>query len=308
MLDTVMLVTAIGSAAASGAALLTAVAMPQSPREQLLRVLSTFGTQRPGSIAARPPSTGLRLFTTVLIGGTGRIGELLTSSMARRRLTRYLDYAGNPTGWPIERVIRMRGTSLFALALIGLLWGSAVKGTPGMVFGGVVGTALGFFLPDLMLQRMGTRRQQLLANALPDVLDALVIGVEAGLGLDAAMAQVAQNLQGPLPDEFHRILQEMKIGMARTDALRALTTRTTVRELKSLMTALIQSGELGVAVADVLREHAREQRVKRRQRAEELAQKIPVKLVFPVLLCLFPAIFVVILGPAILRMIAVFGS
>lgn len=308
MLDTALMVTAVGSAAASSAALLTAVALPQSPREQLLRVLATFGTQRPGSVATRPASTGWRLLTTVLLGATGRVGELLASPSTRRRLALHLDYAGNPTGWPLERVVRARGTSLFATGLVVMVWMSAFTGTPGMMLGLVFGAGLGPYLPDLLLKRMGDRRQTQLTNALPDVLDALVIGVEAGLGLDAAMAQVAQNLQGPLPDEFHRVLQEMKIGMARADALRALTARTTVRELKSLMTALIQSGELGVAVADVLREHAREQRVKRRQRAEELAQKIPVKLVFPVLLCLFPAIFVVILGPAIIRVIAVFGT
>jgi tight adherence protein C len=132
--------------------------------------------------------------------------------------------------------------------------------------------------------------------------------VEAGLGLDSAMAQVAVMLNGPMPDEFHRVLQEMKLGVSRTVALRALAARTTVRELKSLVTALVQAGEMGISVAGILREHSQDQRLRRRQRAEEQAQKVAVKLLFPVLFCLFPAIFVVVIGPAALKLVTVFGG
>ena len=139
------------------------------------------------------------------------------------------------------------------------------------------------------------------------MLDALVIGVEAGLGLDAALSQVATLLRGPMPDEINRMLQEMRLGVARTDALRALGARTTVRDLKRLVTALTQAGELGISVAGILREHAGDQRARRRQRAEEQAQKVAVKLLFPVLFCLFPVIFVVVLGPAVLTVLHSFG-
>jgi len=158
--------------------------------------------------------------------------------------------------------------------------------------------AAGFFLPDVLLYNAGVKRQEKLQRALPDALDMLTVCVEAGLGFDAALAQVARNTTGPLAAEFSRVLQEMQIGKSRSQALRSLTDRTTVPELRSFVSALVQAGELGITIADVLREQAREMRLRRRQRAEEKAQKVPVKILFPLLLCIFPALFIIIIGPA----------
>ena len=126
----------------------------------------------------------------------------------------------------------------------------------------------------------------------------LTVCVEAGLGFDAALSQVARNTTGPIAGEFARILQEMQIGKSRVEAFRALAARTTVPELNTLVSALVQADNLGIPVANVLRGQSHEMRLKRRQRAEEQAQKIPVKILFPLIFCVFPALFVIILGPA----------
>jgi len=164
-----------------------------------------------------------------------------------------------------------------------------------------LGAVIGFFLPDLLLYNSGQRRQQQIPVILPDSLDMLTICVEAGLGFDASLAQVARNTKGPVAAEFSRVLQEMQIGKSRTEALRAMADRTTVPELQAFVSALVQSSEMGIPIAHVLREQAKEMRIRRRQRAEELAQKVPVKITFPLIFCLFPALMVVILGPGVIE-------
>lgn len=211
------------------------------------------------------------------------------------RLQRRLDLAGNPPTWTPDRILALKGVGLLLGALLGGLIGFRSVGW--LVLGLVAGAAFGFFLPDLLLLNAGQKRQEKIRRALPDALDMLTVCVEAGLGFDAALAQVARNTNGPLAQECARVLQEMQIGKSRNQALRALTERTTVSELRSFVSALAQAGELGVPIASVLREQAREMRLRRRQRAEEQAQKVPVKILFPLIACLFPAMFVVIIGP-----------
>jgi tight adherence protein C len=133
---------------------------------------------------------------------------------------------------------------------------------------------------------------------LPDAVDMMTVCVEAGLGFDAALSRVALNVEGPIASEFARVLQEMQFGMSRTEALRSMVNRTDVAEIRTFVSSMIQSSELGISVGNVLREQAREMRVRRRQRAEEKAQKLPVKILFPLLLCMLPAMFVVVIGPA----------
>ncbi|MEJ2855243.1 MULTISPECIES: type II secretion system F family protein [unclassified Saccharothrix] len=210
-------------------------------------------------------------------------------------LQRRLDLAGNPPAWTPDRVLAVKGFGLFAVAGLGALLGSGHFGT--LLLYGAVGAVAGFFLPDVLLLNAGQKRQAKIRDALPDALDMLTVCVEAGLGFDAALAQVARNTRGPLAAEFARVLQETQLGTSRTQALRATAERTTVSELRTFVSALVQAGELGVPIGRVLREQAKGMRVRRRQRAEEQAQKVPVKILFPLVVCLFPAIFVVILGP-----------
>lgn len=220
----------------------------------------------------------------------------LSPSGIADRMQYRLDLAGNPTAWSPDRILAAKGLGLFALAGLGMLYGLQFA-TFWLVLCVGVGAVFGFFLPDLLLYNSGLKRQDKICKALPDALDMLTVCVEAGLGFDAALAQVARNTTGPLASEFARVLQEMQIGKSRTSALRAMAARTTVAELRAFVSALIQASELGIALASVLREQAKEQRIRRRQRAEERAQKLPVKILFPLIVCIFPIIFVVVLGP-----------
>jgi tight adherence protein C len=228
-----------------------------------------------------------------------RLAEKLSPAGVATIMQRRLDVAGNPQGWTPDRMLAVKGLGLITLAALGALYG--LRQPELLIVGVGLGGVIGFFLPDLLLYNSGQRRQQRIPTELPDVVDMLTICVEAGLGFDAALAQVARNTKGPLASEFARVLQEMQIGKSRSEALRAMADRTTVPELRSLISALTQSGELGIPVAQVLREQSKEMRVRRRQRAEEQAQKVPVKITFPLILCLFPALMVVILGPGVIE-------
>jgi tight adherence protein C len=227
------------------------------------------------------------------------VAARLSPASARPSLQRRLDVAGNPERWTPDRVLAAKALGLVILGAVGGLLGLRHAGL--VVLTGGVGAAAGFFLPDLLLYNAGLKRQQRLALSLPEGLDLLTICVEAGLGFDAALAQVARNLNGPLAGELARVLQEMQIGKSRSEAMRSMADRTNVPELRTFVSALTQSAELGIPVASVLREQAKEMRVRRRQRAEAQAQKVPVKITFPLIGCLLPALFVVVLGAGIIE-------
>ncbi|GLZ30136.1 hypothetical protein Lesp02_23260 [Lentzea sp. NBRC 105346] len=223
------------------------------------------------------------------------LADRLSPGETMASLERRLDLAGNPARWTPERVLAYKGAGLFVLASIGVLYG---LGSVLTVLGyALAGAAAGFFVPDLLLYNAATKRQAEIAKGLADVLDMLTVCVEAGLGFDAAVSQVARNTSGPLAEEFARMLQEMQLGKSRVEALRALAARTTVNEVHTFASSLVQASELGIPTARVLREQAGEMRVKRRQTAEEKAQKVPVKILFPLLMCIFPALFIIIIGP-----------
>jgi tight adherence protein C len=214
-------------------------------------------------------------------------------------LQRRLNVAGNPPGWTPDRMLAVKGLGLLTLALLGVLYGFSNPGL--LILCAGLGAVIGFFLPDILLYNSGQKRQARIPAELPDALDMLTICVEAGLGFDAAMAQVARHTKGIVAAEFARVLQEMQIGKSRTEALRGMVDRTTAPELRAFVSALIQSNELGISVAHVLREQAKEMRVRRRQRAEEQAQKVPVKITFPLIVCLFPSLLLIVMGPGIIQ-------
>jgi tight adherence protein C len=231
----------------------------------------------------------------------------LTPAQYGVHLQHKLDLAGNPRDWAAERVMALKGIGLVLGILIGFLAGS--KHGIGLVFVFVVlFGAFGFFLPDVWIRNLGEHRQKELLLGLPDAIDMMTVCVEAGLGFDSSLSRVARNLEGPVASEFARVLQEMQFGKARAEALRALVERTDVSELRTFVSSIIQSSELGISIGDVLREQAGEMRIKRRQRAEEQAQKLPVKLLFPLLTCMLPALFVVVLGPAVIGIVHAFSS
>ena len=163
--------------------------------------------------------------------------------------------------------------------------------------------AIGFFLPDLWIERRIRGRQKQIAVALADSIDILTIGIEAGLTFDSAIAKITRNMKGPLAEEFGRMLGELQIGAARAEVLKNLGKRTTLPELQSFCATLVQADSLGVSIGKILKTEATELREKRRQAAEEEALKTPVKLVFPIVLCVLPALIVVIVGPGIIRIL-----
>jgi tight adherence protein C len=245
--------------------------------------------------------------STVLGHRIAKLGRAATPRMALSGIRRRLDYAGNPPFWTVDRIFEIKGLGLIVACVLGVMLGLVSAGPAGAVIGGVGGAALGFFIPDLILYDLSERRQGTIRQTLPDILDTLTVSVEAGLGFDAALTQVTRYGRGPLAGEFARVLQEMQIGRSRVEALRALGARTNVNELRSFCAIVVQATELGVPIANVMREQAREMRIRRRQRAEELAQKVPVKILFPLIFCLFPAVFIIVLGPGMINILDVFS-
>jgi tight adherence protein C len=277
-------------------------------RAGVARALETIDTvYAPGSASAADENLRQRLSPAVK--QVSMLGRTLTPKGATAWLQRWLDYAGNPPAWPPTRVMEMQGQGLLVFAFLGGAFGFLLGLSPSTILGMVVvGAVFGFWLPFGIVYDLGVRRQQQLRKQLPDALDLLTLSVEAGLGFDAATAQVAKSMPGALAREFARMLQEMQMGQRRADALRALASRTTVLELRTVATSLVQAGELGIPIAHVLREQASQMRVRRRQRAEEEARKLPVKVIFPLILCLFPALFIVVIGPGVINIMQAFAT
>lgn len=204
-----------------------------------------------------------------------------------------------------------------------LLWGALVVALPAMAgfFAGVSGTPVGkiislttlaFFVgaawPLLMLNRRITARKASIQKDLPDVLDLLTVSVEAGLGFDGALAKLSEKMKGALVDEFSRVLQEIRVGVPRRDSLHALSRRCDVADLSLFTSALVQADQLGVSIGNVLRVQSAAMREKRRQMAQEKAMKAPVKMLLPLVLCIFPTLFVILLGPAAIQIFTSFAN
>ncbi|WP_235529125.1 type II secretion system F family protein [Phycicoccus sp. Root101] len=236
---------------------------------------------------------------------TRSLAAKLSPNGTQDGLTKRLDLAGNPGTWTAERIMGAKGAALIVFALIGfVLGGLSVRG---LLFA-VIGAALGFFLPDLLLMNAGQKRQEELRLGLADALDMLTVCVEAGQGFDAALMQVAKSTTGPIAGEFARVLSEIQIGKSRGEAFSSLAKRTSVTEAKTFVSALVQADRLGLPIGAVLREQSNQMRLVRRQRAEEKAQKVPVKILFPMLLFIFPALFIVIIGPGAIRIVDTFSG
>ena len=231
------------------------------------------------------------------------VGRRITGADTADRIRRKLDLAGNPPGWTVDRVVSGKVVGA-VLGLVGgfvfsLMLGSLVIKVL-LVIGAVV---VGFFAPNLYLYQRAHDRADRLQRDLPDAIDLLTISVESGLGFDAAVQQVARNTDGPLADELSRVLREMQIGQSRGDALRALGERTNVPDVKTFVGAMVQADTFGIPIAQVLRIQSSEMRVKRRQRAEEKAQQVPVKITIPLIFCILPTLFIAVMGPAVISIL-----
>jgi tight adherence protein C len=233
-----------------------------------------------------------------------RLGKLLTPSSQLLRIRRRLEEAGTPDNWDVDRVLAYKVLGLGGGVLLGIALGVVIGAQPIQIAVITVGTALlGYFTPNMVVYQLAYNRSEQLRRELPDALDLLTITVEAGLAFDAALAQVARNTTGPLAAEFFRVLQEMQIGLGRAEAFKAMGERTNVAELRQFVTAMVQADSFGIPIAQVLRVQAREMRVRRTQLAEERAQKVPVKILFPLIFGIMPALLIVVLGPAAIDII-----
>ncbi len=263
-----------------------------------LAVLKAFSAAPPELRAELEPSFRDRVVYP-LLDRTARLGYKLTPADYSERIRRKLELAGNPTGWTVDRVISMKfvgfmaalGLGLTATSLLHLPLGSSLVAC-------VIAALVGYLGPNMFLYQLGYDRTNKSRRGLPDALDLLTISVESGLGFDAALSQVAKNTDGPLAEEFARVLQEMQIGLGRGPALRGLADRSTVPEVRGFVSAMVQADALGIPIAHVLRVQSREIRTKRRQRAEEQAQKLAVKILIPLIFCILPCLFIAVLGPA----------
>jgi tight adherence protein C len=236
-----------------------------------------------------------------LVAGLAAVTRRLTTKGWIDAIDRRLMLAGRPPAWPLERVLAAKFVLGAAAFAVGFMFFAENRSVAWLLCWFIL-SAIGYFAPDLLLHSRGQERQAAIGNALPDTLDQMTISVEAGLGFDSAMARAGQTGTGPLPDELVRTLQEVQLGVPRAKAMRNLAERTDQADLRRFVLAVIQADGYGIPIADVLRTQAAEQRVKRRQRAEEHAMKIPVKIAFPLIVCIMPTLFIVILGPAAIQL------
>ena len=247
----------------------------------------------------------LRPLAARLSGSVARI----TSASFAVRTQRRLAMAGNPgalnvSDWlGMKAVFALLGGGILFLLLL-LLGMSPVT----CVVMGVLGLGIGYIAPEFWLGRRVKARQTRILRMIPDSLDLLTISVRAGLAFDAALAKVVEKVPGPLSEEFRRALAEVRVGKQRREALRDIVPRTDVQPLTNFIGAIIQAEQLGVSISKVLQVQSEQLRIERRQRAEEMAAKAPIKMLFPLVGCIFPSLFIIILGPAVILIVQNFTT
>jgi tight adherence protein C len=235
---------------------------------------------------------------------SGTVARLSSTNFSERTEKR-LALAGNPgemrtADWLGIKAIVAVVTAAILFLLFGLLLGGGIL--QGILLA-LLGLGIGYILPEFWLSGRVKKRQKLIIMQIPDALDLLTISVRAGLGFDAALGKVVEKMKGPLIDEFRRALAEVRVGKVRREALRDIVARTEVGPLTNFIGAIVQAEQLGVSISKVLQVQSEQLRIERRQRAEEQAAKAPIKMLFPLVGCIFPSLFIVILGPAIILII-----
>jgi tight adherence protein C len=295
------------AAVAAGAILLIFIGFagnsPVDPVQQRLTQLGTMQAKNLEELELQAPfiERTLKPLVSRLSGTVARV----TSQSFAERTEKQLALAGNPgdmrvSDWlGIKAVAAIIGAAIGALVVGGLLLGGGIT----FLMLGVIGLVFGYTVPEFWLGGRVRKRQHAILLGIPDSLDLLTISVRAGLGFDAALGKVVEKLKGPLTDEFRRALAEVRVGKARRDALRDIVPRTEVPALTNFIGAIIQAEQLGVSISKVLQVQSEQLRIERRQRAEEQAAKAPIKMLFPLVGCIFPSLFIVILGPAIILIV-----
>jgi tight adherence protein C len=230
--------------------------------------------------------------------------QRITSPRQTNRTELRLAMAGNPSDMHTAEFLGLKAVVAFIAAAIALAVLTIVgKNLPFGLAAAAIFGIIGFVLPDFWLSRRIKSRRKGILLAIPDTLDLITISVRAGLGFDAALGKVVEKTKGPLADEFRRGLAEIRVGKSRREALRDIVTRTKVPALSNFIGAIIQAEQLGVSISKVLQVQSEQLRIERRQRAEEMAAKAPIKMLFPLVGCIFPSLFIIILGPAIILIV-----
>ena len=302
---TLLLVLAVFCLAGAAFLIGELVTLPSRQRSLSVRRAATYGRME---LPSGTPQEGLRERLFVPIGDWLARWALrvnprsTTDSVGMRLMAAGLSRRISPTGF-------LAGKGLLALG--GIFAGSMLGSTHsfgGMIMGAVALGAAGFFGPDYALTLKARGRKERVKADLPDALDLLAVSVEAGLGFDAALAKLTEHTEGPLAEEFALTMSEMRIGESRSEALKRMSERVDAPELSAFTRALIQADQLGTSLGRILRVQAADARLRRQAAAEERAMKAPIKMLFPTVLFIFPAMFLVILGPAILTVQKLFGS
>ncbi len=292
------------AAAAAGGILLIVIGLtstaPVDPVQARLTQLGTMQAKNLEEMELQSPflERTLRPLAARLSGSVARVTSASFAATTQKRLA----LAGNPGDLRVADWLGIKALGGILGVVIFALLGIFALGT-GVLFGiilGVVGFLFGYTIPEFWLGGRVKKRQKAILLMIPDSLDLLTISVRAGLGFDAALGKVVEKLQGPLTEEFRRALAEVRVGKARRDALRDIVPRTEVPALTNFIGAIIQAEQLGVSISKVLQVQSEQLRIERRQRAEEMAAKAPIKMLFPLVGCIFPSLFIIILGPAII--------
>lgn len=236
-----------------------------------------------------------------------QVGERLTPKGYAGWLDKQLAGAGRPKEWPLGRVIMIKPMLALAGAGLGLFFFLSSPSAPNFLIL-VALTALCYFVPDILIRSNAQKRREAIRTELPNALDQMLISVQAGLGFEMAMGRAGNNGSGPLADELIRTLQDIQVGRSRKDAYLAMSERIDVPDVRSFVRAVVQADAYGVAIASVLKAQAQDMRIKRKQRAEEHAMKMPVKMLFPLIFFILPTLFVVVLGPTVLSIMEMFSA
>ena len=300
------IVAIIVAAAAAGAILLIAMGLAGNssvdPVQARLTQLGTMQAKNLEELELQLPfvERTLRPLASRLSGRMSRLASSSFQEKAEKRLA----LAGNPGNLRVADWLGIKavGAVVGALLFIFLFGVVGVLGLPPVlrILMGGIGLMFGYTIPEFWLGGRVKKRQHLILLQIPDALDLLTISVRAGLGFDAALGKVVEKLDGPLTDEFRRALAEVRVGKTRREALRDIVPRSEVAPLTNFIGAIIQAEQLGVSISKVLQVQSEQLRIERRQRAEEMAAKAPIKMLFPLVGCIFPSLFIIILGPAII--------
>jgi tight adherence protein C len=302
------------AALAAGAILLIVLGLsgssPVDPVQARLTQLGTMQAKNLEELELQAPFLE-RTLRPIAAGLSGRMSRVASSSFQERTEKR-LALAGNPgnlrvADWLGIKVVSAVVGALLFVFLFGIV---GILGLPPIlrILMGGVGLLFGYTIPEFWLGGRVKKRQHLILLQIPDALDLLTISVRAGLGFDAALGKIVEKMEGPLVDEFRRALAEVRVGKARREALRDIVPRTEVGPLTNFLGAIIQAEQLGVSISKVLQVQSEQLRIERRQRAEEQAAKAPIKMLFPLVGCIFPSLFIVILGPAIILIMQNLGA